>query len=282
MSGTVFAAVCLAAVLHAAWNALIKGGGDKLAGMTAVVLGHVPLALVLLPVAPMPNPAALPFLAGGIALHLGYQLFLVASYRLGDLSHVYPIARGSAPLIVAVASVALLGVTLSKSEWLAVALIVVGLFALAVTRSGGRRNPRAVLAALGTGAFIASYSVVDGTGARAAGTALGYWCWAALGNAVLFSAVIALWRPAALRSLQTDRRLQWVGLAGGSASFAAYGLVIWAFTQAPIALVTALRETSIVVAVVIGVVAMGERLSLAKLASVFLTLAGAAALRLAR
>ena len=278
-----FLAVCVAAFLHAAWNALVKGGGDKYAAMTAVVLGHAPFALALLPFAPRPDAAALPFLVWGIALHLGYQLFLAASYRVGDLSHVYPIARGSAPLIVAVVSVALLGVTLHRTEWLAVMLIALGLFGLAAARSGsGARNPRAVAFALATGVFIASYSLVDGLGARAAGAALGYWCWAALGNAVLFTMVMTVWQPAALRSLGRDRGLLRLGLIGGGASFAAYGIVIWAFTQAPIALVTALRETSIVFALLIGVLALGERLSLAKLFSTLLAVVGAAALRLAR
>ena len=220
MSHPVFTAVILAAILHAVWNALVKGGADKHASMVAVVVGHTPFALLLLPLAPLPLADALPFMAAGIALHLGYQLFLMASYRLGDLSHVYPIARGSAPLIVAGVSVSFLGVVLARGEWLAIGLIVMGLFGLAATRAeGGARKPLAVASALATGCFIAGYSLVDGWGARAAGTALGYWCWAALGNAVLFAVVTAAWRPGVLVLAWREPVYRRVGLIGGGASF---------------------------------------------------------------
>ena len=283
MSLPVFLCVLLAALLHATWNALVKGGADKDATMTAVVLGHVPLAMALLPFLPPLDPAALPWLALGIALHLGYQLFLIAGYRIGDLTQVYPIARGSAPILVTLISVGVLGVSLGTTQVLAVAMIAAGILSIAlVRRADGQRNPRAVAMALGTGGFIAAYSLVDGIGARAAGTALGYWTWAALGNAALFTAWMAWRRPALLPRLARDRRSMAAGLIGGTASYVAYALVVWAFTQAPIALVTALRETSIVFALLIGVGLLGERLSLAKVASTLVTIAGAVLLRMVR
>ena len=283
MTPTVFLAVILAALLHAGWNTLVKGGADKYASMAAVVLGHVPLALLGIAFAPPPSAAGLPWLAAGIALHLGYQLFLIAGYRAGDLTQVYPIARGSAPLIVAAASVGLLGVVLSGAELLAIGLIAAGILSLAlVRRADGARNPRAVVMALGTGCFIAAYSLVDGMGARASGTALGYWSWAALGNAVLFCAWTAAAKPRLLGTALRDRRLLALGLGGGSASYLAYALVVWAFTQAPIALVTALRETSIVFALLFGVLILRERLDLAKVASTMMTILGAGLLRYVR
>ena len=283
MTPTVFLAVLLAAALHATWNALVKGGEDKHASMTAVVIGHAPLALLGIAAAPLPAAGGLSWLAVGIALHLGYQLFLIAGYRAGDLTQVYPIARGSAPLIVAAVSVGLLGVVLSGTEILAIALIAAGIISLAlVRRADGARNPRAVAMALGTGCFIASYSLVDGLGARASGTALGYWSWAALGNGVLFCAWTALAKPGHLSRTLRDRRLMLVGMGGGSASYIAYALVVWAFTQAPIALVAALREISIVFALLIGVFVLRERLSLAKLASTMVTIVGAGLLRYVR
>jgi drug/metabolite transporter (DMT)-like permease len=283
LSATVFLAVLLAALLHATWNALVKGGGDKHASMAVVVIGHLPVALVLLPFVPVPEAAGLRWLFAGIALHLGYQLFLIAGYRAGDLTQVYPIARGSAPLIVAAVSIGLLGVTLARLEVLAIGLIAAGILSLAlVRRADGTRNPRAVAMALGTGGFIAAYSLVDGIGAREAGTALGYWTWAVIGNAVLFCVWTAAARPGLLRRLPRDRRLVRTGLIGGTASFVAYGIVIWAFTLAPIALVTALRETSIVFALLIGVGVFGERLDLAKVASTMITIVGAGLLRFAR
>ena len=283
MSAPVFLAVLLAALLHATWNALVKGGADKHASMAAVVVGHVPVALAVLPFVPSPDPASWPWLAAGVALHLGYQLTLIAGYRAGDLTQVYPIARGSAPLVVAGVSVGFMGVALDAGELLAIALIASGIASLALVRpADGARRPRAVALALGTGGFIAAYSLVDGTGARLAGSALGFWTWAALGNALLFCAFTALAKPGLLASLPARPRLAAAGLAGGTASYVAYAIVVWAFTQAPIALVSALRETSIVFALLIGVGVLRERLDLAKLVSTFVTIAGAVVLRFAR
>lgn len=278
-----FLAVLLAALLHATWNALVKGGADKHASMAAVVIGHLPIALMLLPLLPLPAAAGLPWLLASIVIHLGYQLFLVAGYRAGDLTQVYPVARGSAPLIVAAVSVGLLGVTLARSELLAIGLITGGILSLALVRSpDGTRNPRAVGMALGTGGFIAAYSLVDGIGAREAGTALGYWTWSVLGNAVLFCAWTAFAKRDLLKSLPRDPLLVRMGLLGGTASYIAYALVVWAFTLAPIALVTALRETSIVFALLIGVGFLSERLSLAKVTSITVTIFGACLLGFAQ
>ncbi|RVT85327.1 hypothetical protein DXV76_06055 [Rhodobacteraceae bacterium CCMM004] len=280
MSTTVFFAVIGAAVLHAVWNALLKSGADKLLAMTAVVLGHVPFALAALAVSPLPDAAALPYILAGVGLHVGYQLFLLQAYSAGDLTQVYPIARGSAPLIVAAVSVGILGVELGGVELLAVATIGLGIVSLALVRhADGQRNPRAAAFALGTGLFIAAYSLVDGWGARAAGTALGYYSWQALGNAAVMAAIVARRAPGTLGRLAGEGRTMFV--VGGGASFVAYAIVTWAFTQAPIALVSALRETSIVFALLIGVVALKERLDLAKVVSTALTLMGAVLLRVA-
>lgn len=283
MTTPVFLTVILAALLHATWNALVKGGSDKHASMTAVVVGHVPLALLVLPFVQLPAADGLPWLVAGIALHLGYQLFLIAGYRIGDLTQVYPIARGSAPLIVTAISVSLLGVTLMPAELMAIGLIAAGILSLGlVRRADGLRNPRAVLMALGTGSFIAAYSLVDGIGAREAGTALGYWTWAALGNAIVFCFWTAATKPKLLQTVSKDRKLLAMGLFGGSASYLAYALVVWGFTQAPIVLVTALRETSIIFALLIGVGFLRERLDLLKVLSTMATIVGASLLRAAR
>lgn len=277
MSLTVFVAVIAAAALHAVWNALAKGGDDKHLNMTAVVLGHLPIALVLLAVVPIPAAVSWPYLVGGILLHTGYQLFLLAAYRVGDLTQVYPIARGTAPLLVAGVSIVFLGVDLAPLEIVAVLTIAAGIFSLALVRQhDGLRNVKASLLAFVTGCFIASYSLVDGTGARLAGTALGFYAWLSIGNALLVAAYMAIVRPGLLTRLPEAGR---TFIVGGSASFIAYALVIWAFTQAPIALVTALRETSIIFALVIGVWFLKERLDLGKVFATFVTLIGAALLR---
>lgn len=277
----VFLTVLLAALLHASWNALLKGSGDKTLSMAAVVIGHVVLAAPLLFVVPWPAEASWPYIVVGAMLHIGYQLFLLHSYTLGDLTQVYPIARGTAPLLVAAVSVLFLGVVLSGVELLAIGCIVIGIMSLCfVRRSDGTRNPQAAKFALGTGCFIAGYSLIDGLGAREAGTALGFYCCLTILNAAGFSGIMA-WRKPGLLGRIPREGLKLM-ILGGGASFIAFAMVIWAFTQAPIALVTALRETSIVFALLIGVFFMGERLDLTKVVSTALSLGGAILLRFAK
>ena len=281
MSPAVFIAVIGAAILHASWNAMVKGGPDKYVGIAGFVLGHLPLAILSLFFVPAPDPQSYGYLVAGILLHCGYQVFLLQAYRFGDLTHVYPIARGSAPLIVALVSVTVLGVVLAPVEIVAILIIGAGILSLSLVRKDdGLRNGKAALFALGTGVFIAAYSLVDGIGARLAGTSVGFYSWLAIGNALLTTAYLLAVRPITLVNLARHGRK--VFLIGGSASFTAYAIVVWAFTQAPIALVTALRETSIVFALLIGVVFLKEKLSLAKILSTFVTLIGAILLRFAR
>ncbi len=281
MTTFVFIAVLAAAVLHAAWNAMVKGSADKALSVTAVVIGHVPPALLALYFAPMPAPQSWPYIVAGALLHTGYQLFLMNAYRFGDLTQVYPIARGVAPLIVTAVSVLALGVVLAPLQLTAIGLIAIGIMSLTlVRRADGLRNPRAALLALGTGCFIASYSLVDGLGARLAGTSFGFYAWLSLLNAALIMPIMAVSSPGIIGKIFVSGRT--IMAVGGAASYIAYAIVTWAFTQAPIALVTALRETSIVFALLIGVVVLKERLDLAKLVSTILALSGAALLRFAK
>lgn len=277
----VFFAVIAAALMHAVWNTLAKNGTDKHLSMTAVVLGHAPIALATLPFVPIPAVASWPYLATGIALHIGYQFLLLNAYRIGDLTQVYPIARGTAPLIVAGVSTVFLGVQLQIHELMAVLTIAVGILSLGLVRQNdGQRNINASVVAFLTGCFIASYSLVDGIGARLSGSVLGYFGWLTVGNVVLFAAYIAITRPGTLRLVPIQAKQTF--FIGGCASYIAYALVMWAFTQAPIALVTALRETSIVFALIFGVWFLKEKLDLAKVLSTFTTILGAALLRLSK
>ena len=249
--------------------------------MGAVVLGHVPFAAVALFFVPLPDIASLPYLFGGIALHFSYQLFLLLSYEKGDLTQVYPIARGSAPLIVALISVVFLGLKLAPLELLAITIIGGGIISLAlVRRSDGQHNPSATILALVTGCFIASYSLVDGLGARIAGTSLGFYAWLAIGNGLIMLMFLLATKPKTLGKIAKQGRK--IFLIGGGASFAAYAIVTWAFTQAPIAIVTALRETSIIFALLIGVFFLKEKLDLAKVISTMTTLIGVIILRYVR
>jgi drug/metabolite transporter (DMT)-like permease len=273
--------VLLAALLHASWNFLVKRTEHKHLSMSAVVLGHTPFAAVAFLCAPLPRLQSLPYLIGGAILHTGYQLFLLNSYRLGDLSHVYPLARGVAPLLVTGISYIFLGVDLSPVELAAIVTIGTGIMSLTVVRrSDGLRNGRAASLAIMTGGFIAAYSLVDGFGARQAGSPMGFYGWLSMVNAGIFAATMGINRPGLVKKAVIQK---WrLALAGGGASFCAYALVIWSFTLAPIALVAALRETSIIFALILGVFALKERLDLIKMLATALTLLGVGILRLGR
>lgn len=279
MSGTVFLAVLLAALLHAGWNALVKGSADKTLGVLAMTLGHLPFAALALLLLPWPDARALPWVLSGGLIHTGYCLFLANAYRQGDLSHVYPIARGVAPLIVTLVSVLFLGTALGGGQLLGIAAIVLGLVSLALVRERGATGGAATRLALATGGFIAAYSLNDGVGARVSGSPVAYYALVSVVNVLTLVPVVVRRHPGVLaRTLARPGQM----LASGAGSFTAYGIVVWAFTQAPLPLVTALRETGIVFAVLIGVLVMHERLALRQAAAIFVTLAGAAAIRLSR
>jgi drug/metabolite transporter (DMT)-like permease len=281
MSIFVFLTVIGAALLHASWNALIKGGADKRVSMGAMVLGHLPIALIAMVFVPLPHVESWPYIIAGIVLHMGYQLFLLQSYKIGDLTQVYPIARGSAPLLVTLFSVFVLGVALTSLQLTAVLFIGLGIVSLGlVRRANGVQNTRATMLALGTGCFIAAYSVFDGLGARLAGNSLSYYSYLTIGNCSLMAVYLYATGPNTLRDIATKGRTAF--FIGGSASFLAYALVTWAFTQAPIALVTALREVSIVFALLIGVLFLKERLNVIKVISTMFTLLGVALLRIGK
>lgn len=281
MTGFVFFTVICAALFHACWNALVKSGDDKWLNMTGIVMGHIPIAILCLFFVPVPNIAAFPYFLASIIFHTGYQVFLLNAYRMGDFTQVYPIARGSAPLIVALISMGFLGVVLLPLHILAIVLIAAGIISIAFTRKAdGLRNPKAGGMALMTGIFIASYSLTDGMGARAAETSLGYYAWLAIANAFVFGIYLALKRRQVLLDLpRKGKKVFWLG---GTASFIAYALVTWAFTQAPIALVTALRETSIFFALFIGVFVLKEPLNLTKVFSTMMTMIGVLLIKLVR
>lgn len=273
--------VLLAALLHATWNFLVKRTDDKHMSMTAVVFGHVPFAAVGLLYSSLPKIDSIPYIIAGAMLHTGYQLFLLYSYRIGDLSQVYPLARGVAPLLVAGISVLLLGVHLSQFELAAIIMIGTGIMSLTlVRRSDGMRNRRASSFAVITGGFIAVYSLVDGLGAREAGTALGFYSCLSILNGIIFAAIMRIIRPGLIKKVVSQNYR--LALCGGAASFTAYALVIWAFTLAPIALVAALRETSIIFALLFGVFGLKERLDLIKICATMFTMLGVGMLRFNR
>lgn len=278
MSALVFAMVLGAAVLHVAWNALVKINSDRLLMMATIMASQALVAVCFLPFVAFPSAASWPYIWASVALHNGYYLFLIMAYRYGDLSHVYPLARGSSPLIVAVISIVFIGEVLSQQAIAGIAIIAIGIMSLAMARGAdGIREPKAILFALGTGVFIAGYTIVDGLGARLAPSAHGYAAWLfALDGIPLV--VLLLYRRK-WDALKQARRSWKVGFFAGTVSLIAYWIVIWAMTLAPMALVAAVRETSMVFAVLFGVLYLKERLDLARLMSTAVTLAGAVMLK---
>jgi drug/metabolite transporter (DMT)-like permease len=256
---TVFAAVLLAALLHAGWNAFVKVGTDRFSSILSMGLFQAGVALLLLPFFGLPAQAAWPWVLLGSSLHSGYKLFLIRAYEHGDLSQVYPLARGTAPLIVAVAGAAFLGETPTLVRMAAIASIAAGIMLMAKPDGGGAAplSRKGLFLALGTAAFTASYTMADGIGARIAGSASSFILWMILLDG-LFMLVYALWTrgPAALAALLPSWR---AGLAIGTMSLGSYWIAIWAFTQAPLALVAALRETSVLFAMLIAVFVLKEK-----------------------
>ncbi len=281
MSFSILIIVLLAGLLHVSWNFQVKRTADKYLSMTAVVLGSIPFTASAIFFSPPLQPGTFVFVIAGAILHTGYQLFLLNSYKIGDLSQVYPLARGVSPLIVAGVSVVFLSVHLSEFELIAVGVIATGIMSLTlVRRSDGQRNGRAAAMAVLTGGFIAAYSLVDGFGARQAGTALGFYGYLSLINAVMLGTIMRFVRPGLVTKVLFQN---WkMALSGGGQSFVAYALVMWAFTRAPIALVTAVRETGIIFALLIGVFFLKERLDLMKVFATLMTILGVVIMRFSK
>jgi drug/metabolite transporter (DMT)-like permease len=272
--------VLCAALMHAGWNSLLKGGGDRLVGITMLNVWCAVAGLALLPFVPALPPAAWPYLAASLAFHTGYQLFLVRSYRLGDLSQIYPVARGAAPPLVALVGLILGTDPLKPVEGLAIILIAGGIATLAL-RGGSalRADPRPVLMALATACFIAGYTTVDGLGARVGGHAVAYTVWLFILNAPPMVALA--WARRGGAGLWQTAKAGWRrDLVGGIMAMSGYGIAIWAMTHAPIALVAALRETSVIFALLIARLWLKEPVGRWRTGAALLVLAGIATLRL--
>ncbi len=257
MSLEVGAWVLLAAAMHAGWNALIKIQGDRLAVMAVATAAASLISLAFLPFVEAPDPASWPLLAFGILLHTGYHFFLPRAYDHGDLGQVYPIARGSAPLLVTLGAVFIAGETMNPTALLGVVCLAVGVMALTFDKGAGvAKKPRAVLYALLTGTFIASYTVVDGLGVRQAGSIPGFAVWLTTGNGLVTFLLVSIWKPCAVRQVLRHNVL--VGFLGGALQVGAYWIIIWALAVAPMAMVSSLRETSVLFAAVISTFVLKE------------------------
>jgi drug/metabolite transporter (DMT)-like permease len=270
MTLSIAAIVLFAALLHASWNALLKSGGDGFWSMTVMGIATALACAVAAFFLPLPLGPSWPFIAASALLHVGYNAFLIRAYRSGDFGSAYPIARGSSPMLVT------LGAGLTAGEYpglhgiIGILLVSTGIISLAFR---GKRPPEAgIFYALGTGVFIAAYSVTDGIGARLSGNASAYTVWMCL-----------LWGAAALptylfmrRETRLWRGTRATGLAalGGIISVVAYGIVIFAMAHAPMGSVSALRETSVLFAVLLGRIVFGEKLTARRIGSALVIVAG--------
>jgi drug/metabolite transporter (DMT)-like permease len=272
-------AVLVAAVLHASWNALLKGVEDRLATVVLLDLTGLVVAAVAVPLVPAPAPASRGLLVASVVLHLGYELLLLLAYRGGDLSQVYPVARGAAPLLVAGYAGLVLGERLAPVQLAGLGGVCAGLLVLAEVGRGARWRA-AVGPALATGVCIAAYTVADGLGVRRAGTVAGYVAWLFL----LHGLPIPLSALAARRHALAPRLRGQLGpgVAAGLLAVAAYGLVLWAQRRGALAVVAALRETSVLAAALIGTLVFGERFGRRRVLAAAVLAAGIVALNVPR
>lgn len=249
--------VLFAALLHASWNALLRGGADRLWSMTIMCIAIAVTCVVAAAFMVPPASASWGYAVLSAVLHVGYNLFLVRSYRVGDLGQVYPISRGSSPALIALGAAVFAGESIAPGVLLGIALVSGGIISLAFR--GRKLSVPSLPYALGTGCFIAAYSVVDGIGARLSGAPLAYTVWMCALWGVMMPMVYIGLRDA--RSLFSVRPGIFSAAAGGLVSLLAYGIVIYAMNEAPLGAVSALRETSVLFAALIGAIFLGETLT---------------------
>lgn len=267
--------VLFAALLHASWNALVKAAADRAVVLAAVSLTHAIAGVLLIAVSAPPASASWLMIVLSTIIHYGYYVLLFQAYRFGDLSQVYPISRGLAPALVALGAFLIIGETLPPVGWAGLAAISLGIALLAFPRGAGRADPRAIAIASVLGLTIAGYSVVDGIGIRLSESPIGYMGWLFLLEFPVGIAVLA--RRRRLR-LDVPRRPLLLGLGGGVLAVGAYGLVLYAKTLAPLGAVSAVRESSVIFASLIGLLLFHERPWRLRLVSALIVASGVIAL----
>jgi len=256
MTVMVFSLVLLAAALHAIWNAVIKGTGDKTIAIGLVALGHMVLGLIGAAFFPLPDIKVIPFILVSTIIHWGYYYSLTTAYKFGDLSLIYPIARGISPIIVTVFAFFWINERLSWGEMGGVLLISSGILFLGLRSLSNEKSIPALVFALTTGVLIAAYSVTDGFGVRLTKNPLSYIAWLFIAEGFVVFYIFGRFKVRLLTSSFSEIML---GFFAGVISTIAYGLALYAKSLAPLGIVTALRETSVIIATLIGVVWFKEK-----------------------
>ncbi|WP_213954877.1 EamA family transporter [Variovorax sp. dw_954] len=286
LTGPIVLAVLFGALLHAGWNAFIKAGRDKALDTALVHSLGIFVAIPLLMSSGLPDRAAWPYMAASLAIHLGYYIALAGAYKHGDLGLTYPLMRGCAPLLVALGSMAFIGERISATAWIGVAVLCIGVFTLGLSRSaaapdGTSHRGKAIGFALANAAIIAVYTIVDGIGVRVSGSAVAY-----VAGLFVFDGIpyllLVLWRRPGQRlaALRYMKRRWPIAFLGTAASLGSYGVALWAMTRAPVAVVAALRETSVLFAALIGTLFLREAFGWQRAIGTLVIAAGVMTLRL--
>ena len=279
MDNTVFLFVLFSAVLHAVWNSMASKYKNKNVSIPAIVYGHVPACLVAVIILPMPSIESFPYIILSALIHQGYQNFLLTAYQMGKFTTVYPVARGFGPLVATIISIIFFGVYLKVFTLLSILLISAGVIFIGLFSKSVLKNYKILYTSLGTGFFIGIYSVVDGYGARMSMSAISYMSWVFIISALIFPIVLKLRKQKNIlkKTLTEGKVIFWVG---GFFSYTAYVITVWAFTKAPIPMVSALRESSIIFAIFIGYFYLKEKINIYKIISILLIFIGVIGLKL--
>lgn len=287
MDTVVVVAVLCGALLHAGWNALVKSSGDKELDIALVHFLGAVVCLPLMAVVGLPPAQAWPYLLGSLCVHVAYYVTLTGAYQHGDLGATYPIMRGSAPMLVALGSSFVLGESLSAASWVGISAITLGVLVVGLSRLGQTlHHGRAIAFALANACVIAAYTFIDGSGVRVAtaagGSAASYVVLLFVLDGIPYPALVALRRGAAGRQPMWAyaRRRALLATLGGLASLGSYWIALWAMTRAPVAAVSALRETSVLFATALSVLVLKERFGVQRLVGAGVIVAGVVALRL--
>ena len=278
MDNFVFFLVLFATVMHAVWNGMVKNHPDKVVAVAAIVLGHIPLAVIAIIILPAPTIDCIPYIIASSIVHQGYQWYLLSSYQVGDLTKVYPIARGFGPLVATIISILVLGLVLKSLIILSILLICIGIMILGLF-DRENKDFKVLKLSLITGFFIGLYSLIDGYGARVSLSPIVYMSWAFLLSATLFPIVLKLKNHKNIfkNVFREGKQIFWIG---GTISYIIYVMVVWAFTKAPIPMVGALRETSIIFSILIGYFFLKEKITTTKIISIFLIVIGVIGIKL--
>ncbi len=278
MDNSIFFIVLFASFTHAIWNGMVKNHQDKAIAISGIVFGRLPLSIIAIIFLPLPTAESIPYLIISVIIHQGYQWFLLSSYEIGDLTKVYPISRGTGPLVATIISISFFGLVLDSLIILSIGFVCGGIITLSLFDKS-KKNYQIIKYSLLTGLCIGLYSITDGYGARVSLSAVSFISWTFIINAFLHPLVISLKNEKNIieRVKKNGKKMFFIG---GSLDYLTYMIIVWAFTKAPIPMVGALRETSILFTMLIGYFFLKEKITPIKILSILMILSGVVALKL--